>query len=411
MDMPADRRHDIVIVGGGLVGASLAIALEGQGLDVALVEATPDGAMPPVFDERSLSFAEATLNALTALDVLPRLQLGGGPIRRIEITRAGGFGRARLEASRYGREAFGQVVVARDFGVALESRLREVRGLVRYRPARFVGTGLEDGARRVELDIDGRAVHLRTALLVGADGTASGVRDALGIGTDVRDYGHALFVARLRTAQAPDGTGHERLTDAGPTALLPRADRHYGVVHGVALEEADAVEALDDEAFAARIQQVVGWRHGRVLGCGPRSRYPARRVLAQARVAPHAVLVGNAAQTIHPLGAQGFNLGLRDALTLAEEIAAAGRERLGEAAMLARYAQRRAEDRRRTLAFSDGLLRVGMRRAPWAGPLRSLALMALDHPSWLQAWLVGGAMGYRGDVPALCRADGARRRA
>jgi 2-octaprenyl-6-methoxyphenol hydroxylase len=159
------------------------------------------------------------------------------------------------------------------------------------------------------------------------------------------------------------------------------------------------------------VQDVVGWRHGRLLACGPRSRYPARRVVAQATIAPHAVLVGNAAQTLHPLGAQGFNLGLRDALTLAEEIAAAGRARLGDAAMLARHAARRAEDRERTLAFSDGFLRVGTRRAPWAGALRSLALMALDHPASLQAWLVGGAMGYRGDVPALCRADPSRRRA
>ena len=133
--------------------------------------------------------------------------------------------------------------------------------------------------------------------------------------------------------------------------------------------------------------------------------------VAQATTAPHAVLVGNAAQTLHPLGAQGFNLGLRDALTLAEEVVAAGPAGLGTASMLARHAARRAEDRDRTLAFSDGLLRVATRRAPWAGPLRSLALLALDHPASLQAWLVGGAMGYRGDVPALCRADASRRRA
>lgn len=411
MESRTERHHDIVIVGGGLVGASLAIALDGQGLDVALVDATPAGAMPPVFDERSLSFAEATVNALEALDVMPRLRMGGGGIRRIEVTRAGEFGRARLDASRYGREAFGQVVVARDFGEALESRLAGVAGLTRYRPARFEGTSVAGGLREVQLDVEGIPHVLRTPLLVGADGTTSAVRDALGIGTDVRDYGHALFVARLRTAQAPDGTAFERLTDDGPTALLPRADRHFGVVHGVAHAEADAVDALDEAAFLARLQGVLGWRHGRLLSCGPRSRYAVRRVVAQATVAPRAVLVGNAAQSLHPLGAQGFNLGLRDALTLAEEVAAAGRAGLGGEAMLQRHAARRAEDRARTLAFSDRLLRLGMHRAPWAGPLRSLALLALDHPSWLQAWLVGGAMGYRGDVPALCRADAARRRA
>jgi 2-octaprenyl-6-methoxyphenol hydroxylase len=152
-----------------------------------------------------------------------------------------------------------------------------------------------------------------------------------------------------------------------------------------------------------------------LLGVGARSRYPGRRVLARDIVAPRAVLIGNAAQTIHPLGAQGFNLGLRDALTLAEEIGRAlhegGRDALGADGLLRRYAERRDEDRRRTIAFSDRLLRLGTARGTLMRPLRSLALLSLDHPSWLQAWLVGGAMGYRGDVPALCRANDDRRRA
>ena len=403
----APRTHDLVIVGGGLVGASLALALEPLGLDVALVDASPPGELPAVFDERSLSFAEATVNALTALGVMQRLHAGGAPIRRIVIHRDGDFGQARLDAARYGRAEFGQVVVARDFGHALEARLDVLPRLTRYRPARFVSTSPDGALRRVVLAIDGEQVELAAPLVVGADGTASAVREALGIGVDESDYGHDLFVARLRTERAPDGTGYERLTDAGPTALLPRADRHYGAVHGVARDEANAVAAFDDAGFLARLQARIGWRHGRLLSVGPRSRYPGRRVIARDTVAPRAVLVGNAAQTIHPLGAQGFNLGLRDALTLAEEIAAA-RDAVGSDAMLDRYVARRAEDRRRTLAFSDGFLRLGMARGPLLRPLRSLALLSLDHPSWLQAWLVGGAMGYRGDVPALCRGEPAR---
>lgn len=410
----APRLHDLVIVGGGLVGASLALALEPLGLDVALVDSTPEGEMPAVFDERSLSFAEATVNALTALGVMQHLRAGGGPIRRIVVTREGDFGQARLDAARYGRREFGEVVVAREFGHALEARLATVRRLTRYRPARFVGTSPEADRRRVRLETRDGIVELSAALVVGADGTASAMRAALGIGVEDSAYGHALFVARLRTERAPDGTGYERLTDHGPTALLPRADRHYGLVHGVADEEADAVEALDDAAFLARLQRTLGWRHGRLLACGTRSRYAARRVIANATTAPRAVLIGNAAQTIHPLGAQGFNLGLRDALTLAEEVGDAlrdgGRDAIGRDAVLQRYSHRRVEDRRRTLAFSDRLLRLGMARSPAMRPLRSLALMALDHPSWLQAWLVGGAMGYRGDVPALCRVDDHARR-
>ncbi|NUS38117.1 MAG: 2-octaprenyl-6-methoxyphenyl hydroxylase [Lysobacter sp.] len=376
-------RHDVAIVGGGLVGASLAIALDRLGLDVALIEATPAGALPAVFDQRNLSFAEATVNALSALGVMAKLRAPTGAIRRIHVSRAGDFGRARFDAAGYGREAFGQVVVARDFGEALEARLAELARLIRYRPSRFVGFGDSDGdtrAVRIADDAGERVVHAR--LVVGADGSQSGVRDALGIGMVLHDYGQALFVARLHAEHAPDGTAWERLGPQGPTALLPRGDRHYGLVHAVDAGEADMVAALDDAAFLARAQAAIGWRVGRLLAVGPRSRHPAMRVVADRLVAPRAVLVGNAAQSLHPIGAQGFNLGL----------------------LLAAHAARRDEDRRRTLAFSDGLARLTADGNPLLRPLRSLGLLALDRVPSLQAALVGGAMGYRGDVPALCRA-------
>jgi len=264
---------------------------------------------------------------------------------------------------------------------------------------------------------DARIVHvagetgehlLRTRLLVGADGTRSGVRDALGIGADEHDYAQTLFVTRLRTERAPDGTAYERFGNDGPTALLPRGDRHFGLIHGVAREEADAVAAMDEAAFLARVQEAFGWRAGRFLSCGARSAYPITRVMALALTAPRAVLVGNAAQTIHPIGAQGFNLGLRDALTLAELIEDTRRGDsgfdCGDAALLARHVQRRQDDRARTVAFSHGLARFTSNDSELLRPLRSLGLFAADRMPSAQAFLVGAAMGYRGDVPALCRA-------
>src|SRR3546814_17754199 len=129
--------HDVVIVGGGLVGASLAIALDRLGLDVGMVEATPPGTLPAVFDERNLSFADATINALEALGVMSKLRAPTGAITRIHVSRRGDFGRASLVAADYRREAFGRGVVARDFGPALEARLGDMSRLTRYRPARF----------------------------------------------------------------------------------------------------------------------------------------------------------------------------------------------------------------------------------------------------------------------------------
>jgi 2-octaprenyl-6-methoxyphenol hydroxylase len=403
----AIARHDVVIVGGGLVGASLAIALEQSGVDVALVEAAPVGALPPVFDERNLSFADATVNALTALGVLQQLQTAGAPIRHIHVSRAGDFGRVKLDAARYGRAAFGQVVVARDFGHALEARLAMLPGLTRYRPARFLGLdGFDSGMRRLRIADEHGERSLAARLLVGADGTGSGVRDALGIDVERHAYAQTLFVARVRAQRAPDGTAYERFGEEGPTALLPRNDRHYGLVHGVADAHADAVAALDDDGFLARVQHAFGWRVGRLEAVGPRSRHPALSLRAMQLVAPRGVLVGNAAQTLHPIGAQGFNLGLRDALTLAEVIEG-HRIDPGSDEALAAYAARRREDHARTFAFSDGLARLTANDAALLRPLRSLGLLAIDGAPWLQAMLVGGAMGYRGDdVPRLCRSVG-----
>lgn len=398
----AFRSHDVVIVGGGLVGASLAIALDRAGIDVAMVEATPAGALPAVFDQRNLSFAEATVNALTALGVLQKLRSAAAPIRRIHVSRNGDFGRVRLEATDYGRESFGQVVVAYDFGHALEARLAELTHLTRYRPARFVGLeGDTDGTRMLRIDAGDGEQRLSTRLLVAADGTRSSVRASLGIDVAEHDYGQTLFVARMRAARPPDGSAWERFGDGGPTALLPRGDGHYGVVHGVARAQADAVASLDDAGWLARLQQAFGWRAGSFLDVGPRSIHPALQLRAERTTAARAVLVGNAAQTLHPVGAQGFNLGLRDALTLAELLEDA--DDPGAATLLAEYARRRQEDRMRTLAFSDGLARITANASPLLRPLRSAGLVAAQRLPALQAWLVGGAMGYRGDVPRLCR--------
>jgi 2-octaprenyl-6-methoxyphenol hydroxylase len=407
MSSPSLVLHDVLIVGGGLVGASLAIALDRLGLDVGLLEANPPGAPPAVFDQRNLSLAEASVNALNALDVLPRLRTPSGPIAHIHISRSGDFGRVLLNAADFGREAFGRVVVARDFGEALESRLGDLSRLTRYRPARFLGFADDGhGLRRARIVSDGGEFELRARLVVAADGTASAVREALGIAVDRHDYEQTLFVARLRAERTPDGTAYERLTEHGPTALLPRGDGFYGAIHGVARDEADAVVALSDADYLDRLQQVFGWRIGRFREIGPRSAYPIARVLARDTIAARAVLVGNAAQTLHPIGAQGFNLGLRDALTLAECIAAhrAGTDGdPGADVVLRHYAQRRREDRERTFAFSDGLARATANAAPLMRPLRTLGLLALEHDDALRAQVVAGAMGYRGDVPALCR--------
>ena len=402
--------HDVLIIGGGLVGASLAIALSRIGVDVGLVEETPKDTLPKVFDQRNLSFSNATVHALAALGVLQRLQMPGTPITRIHVSRQGNFGRVILDAEKYGRTEFGQVVIARDFGQALESCLDALPRLTRYRPARFFGLQKSNGsmclARLIVSSAEGEnELLIATYLLVGADGARSSVRKALGIIAHEHNYPQAMFVARVIAQFQPDGTAYERFTDNGPTAFLPRSDGCYGVVHGVAQADLVEVKNLETSAYLDRLQRIFGWRVGRLLEVNERSIYPVWQVYAAQLTAARAILVGNAAQSLHPIGAQGFNLGLRDALMLAQLIedgASIARD-VGCETLLATYVQRRHSDRNRTLAFVDQLASVTASVATLSWPLRTTGLLALNWSPSIQSWLVGGAMGYRGDVPRLCR--------
>lgn len=400
-----ERDFDVVIVGGGLVGASLACALAPLGLDVALVDASA----PPEHagDPRKLALAAASVNALTALGVLPRLATAPTPIRRVEVSRSGDFGRLAIDAAEFGRDAFGAVVLAGDLGAALLRALDALPALVRARgKAEAIGAPDAGGDRRplrVAYD-DGRVATWRARLVVAADGAGSPLRAAAGIGTDAHDYGQTLLVASARLGAAEPGTAYERLTDDGPCALLPMAGGRHGALLGVARAAADAAMSLDDADFAALLQQRFGWRAGRVLDVGPRSAWPLARVVAERLTAHRLALVGNAAQSIHPIGAQGFNLGLRDALSLADAIAdAAPRADPGAATVLDDYAARRTDDRARTLAFSDGLARITATSSPLHRLGRSLGFAVLNLDAALRAEFAAGAMGFRGRVPRLAR--------
>ena len=418
-DSPPHPRHaastdpfDVLVVGGGLVGCALVCALSGSGLRLAQVEAVSShSAAPPSFDERKLALSAGSLNALAALGVLERLESPPAPIRHIHVSRRGDFGVVRLDAARWRRDAFGGVVVARALGNALEARVAALPDLQRWCPARVVAIHPEADGWRVEVQAGEAVQVLRTRLLVAADGSESPMRAALGIAAQATDYGQTLFLAAVAAERAPPDTAWERFTGDGPVALLPLGGGVLGSVLSVPAARADAVAALDDAGYAALLQARFGWRAGRLLRVGRRSAYPIRMRLAERLVAPRAVLVGNAAQTLHPVGAQGFNLGLRDALTLAETLrepdGGAQPRDPGDAARLARYAQRRAPDRARTVAMSDGLVRVfGNDFAPLR-LLRSAALVATDRVPGLAGGLVADAMGLGPDVPALMLGDAA----
>jgi 2-octaprenyl-6-methoxyphenol hydroxylase len=396
--LPFAANGNVLIVGGGLVGASLAIALDMAGRHVTLVEAAaPRADAQPSYDERNLALARATVNGLDAIGVWPLVAAQATPIRHIHVSRAGEFGSARLDAARHGVDALGWTLPARELGSALLRRLDTCEHLVRLAPASL--TALEGHADgwRAEIKTAQGVQHIDAALLVGADGTESFVRAQLGIETDIHDYAQTLFVCTVTPERDPANRAWERFSDEGPIAMLPLAERRCGLVLTVPSESAAEVAALDDAGFIALAQQRFGWRLGRLSRPGKRHPYAIRRVASRRLTATRAVLVGNAAQTVHPIGAQGFNLGLRDALTLAELVATAADP--GSPKLLEQYATRRAPDREGTMAMSHDLVRFACMPQPWLSPLRSLALLAYDRVPPLQQALARRGMGFRGEPP------------
>ncbi|GAB2797167.1 2-octaprenyl-6-methoxyphenyl hydroxylase [Dyella kyungheensis] len=396
--LQAGARQPVLIVGGGLVGASLAIALDAAGIEAVMVEAAaPRVGDQPSYDERNLALARATVNGLGAIGVWKHAAAQATPIQYIHVTRAGDFGSVQMDAARQGVDALGWTLPARELGAALLRRLDECTRLRRLAPARVESLEPVADGWCARIQTAEGPVDIDTPLLVGADGTASFVRDRLGIEAERHDYRQTLFVCTVTPERDHAHRAYERFSDNGPIALLPLASRRCGLVLTVPQHEATAVEAMDDEAFIALAQERFGWRLGRLSRPGKRHPYAIQRVAARSLVSTRAVLVGNAAQTVHPIGAQGFNLGLRDALTLAELLTGANDP--GAEELLANYAARRAPDREGTMAMSHGLVQLACLQQPVLGPLRSLAMLAFDRLPPLQRLIARRGMGFRGEPP------------
>lgn len=402
------RDFDVAISGGGLVGASLALALAPLGLKVALIEAVPQGRSEhPSFDERTTALANGSVRIFRSLGVWRQMEREATPIRRIHVSDQGRFGIARIEAAEQGLESLGCVLPNRVMGAALWEGLRAEPGVQVIAPARVVATTVEPGSRTVRIERDGaEPLDLRARLVVAADGARSTLREQAGIAAEHWEYSQTAIISTMSTQRFHDHTAYERFTPDGPIAVLPLADGRCGLVWTRRPQDAARLLALPDEEFLAELQSAFGFRLGRLLRIGVRHSYDLALSRSERHVGDRLAIVGNAAQGLHPIAGQGFNLGLRDAASLAEVLAdalAEGATDVGDPTRLAAYARWREEDRRRIVAFTDGLVRLFGSPLGLLRGLRSIGLLAFDSLPAAKGAMARLSVGAAGRIPRLAR--------
>ena len=403
-------RVDVAIIGGGMVGASLALGLRGVGADVLLVEGvTPGADAQPSFDDRTTALGNASRRIFESLGVWEDIAPQAAAIRTIHVSDAGRFGFARLRAEEQGIDAFGYVVANRVIGKALWRRLSESNGIAVRVPAKPEGVEITaDGVKFTCVsDVSGQEL-VEARLVVAADGAQSSVRAAAGIEADVEDYDQIAIVANVAADRPHDGTAFERFTPSGPLAVLPLHDGSFGVIWTCHPQDAARVLSLADDSYLRELQTRFGWRAGKFTRVGRRASYPLKLTRATETTATRTVLIGNAAQALHPVAGQGFNLGLRDAAMLAEVIANAPEEDVGTPELLQRFAQWRAADRGGVVGFTDGLVKLFGSSRPGVGILRNLGLLMFDLAPPAKSALARVSAGFGGPTPRLARGLGVR---
>lgn len=396
---------DIVIAGGGMVGASLAVALAGQPLRIALVEALPFGApSQPSFDARTVALSRSSFRILSTLGIWPDIETAAATIRRIHVSEHGRFGTALIDAAQQGVPALGYVLDNRELGAALWARLSTQDNCRVYAPARATGVEADGGRLRLALAGEGCPAVLAARLLVVADGARSALREGLGIGARVQGYGQGAIVGNVAvSAPGSRDVAFERFTPEGPLALLPAGGGRYAFVLTRESARVQPTLELPDAQFLALLQDAFGWRLGRLTRLGRRAAYPLELTVAGRVTAPRAVLVGNAAHALHPVAAQGYNLGLRDVAALAELLVEDPGGDPGAPALLARYAQWRRADQRNVVAFTDGLVRFFGLAGAGLPALRGAGLQLFDLLPPAKRILAHHTMGLAGRVTRLAR--------
>lgn len=396
--------YDVIIAGGGMVGASFASVLCSERIRIAVVEAVPSRAVDqPSYDDRGLALSLSSQRIMAGLGLWETLN--STPIRHVHISDRNHFGFVRLHAEMLHIPALGYVVIARELGRVLLDRLHKADNIDFLCPATVANVRIEPECAMVTVRIDGETRTFTSQLVVAADGTESRVRELLGIGVRTRDYGQTAIVTNVTPDKSHQEMAYERFTESGPLALLPLSEQRCAVVFTINTQDADRYSQMDGDSFRACLQSRFGRRLGEFRRIGARKSYPVRMVSAHEQVRRRVIILGNSAHTLHPNGAQGFNLGLRDVAGLAEILIPAIRadKDLGDRQLLDAYIALRQDDQRRVMRFSDGLATLFYNDLPHKVIARNTGMLLADIIPPLKRSFLRRGMGLYGRQPELVR--------
>lgn len=391
----SEQSFDVIIIGGGLAGNCLGLALSGSGLKVAIIEAsTREQLLGSPVSDRALALAAGTITSLTKLGIWQGIQTKATAITDIHVSDRGHFGKVRLSAKKQQVDALGYVITARD----IEAHVAELVDKVQINqicPARLVGLASGDDTVEVSLKHQDESLCLSAKLVVGADGGNSSVRNLLDIAQETTEYGQTALVTTVKTTLPHHNTAYERFTESGPLALLPMGKNSCSVVWTRSNEDAEGLMSGSAEDFLKELQHCFGYRLGQLWLTAPRRAFPVSLIRARLMQSGRAVIIGNAVHQLHPVAGQGFNLGLRDVIQLADMLIKQHElgEDIGAAKFLAKYVASRQKDHDQTITFTDTLVRLFSNNNLALATARNIGLTALDHIPAAKALLSRHAMG------------------
>jgi len=395
--------YDLVIAGGGLAGNCLALALKDTGLRIAIVEAnTREQLHTSPAGDRALALAAGTVMMLETLGIWQGISHAATAIKQIHISDRGHFGKTRLSAQKEHVDALGYVIAARDIETHVANLVSEA-AIELISPARVVGLMSGNQEICISLKQSNESLNVSAGLLVGADGGLSSVRKLLDIAQHMTEYGQTALVTTVKSTIPNKNTAFERFTASGPLALLPVAKNHCAVVWTRTDEDAKALMLGSEADFLAELQQCFGFKLGELSLTAPRRAFPLSLIRAEKMVAGRAVIIGNAVHQLHPVAGQGFNLGLRDVVNLAEMLIMQyeQNEDIGAADFLKKYAISRKKDHDRTIGFTDAVVKIFSNEWLALAAARNIGLALLDHIPAAKTLLTRHAMGLAGHIPRL----------